>query len=140
MAYYECLNNNDHINIGDKFNVSLTGSHNQTITATVCYIDKTTLCLLSDTSLGTAIWSTQCKYSWNYTVNINNKNYTAICRIPTFEQLNSKCAGYKRDFYYWTSTPYDSNHSWYVNSNNGVYYDRSSSNTFETVPFIEIVL
>ena len=87
MAYYECLSNNDHINIGDNFIVNLTGSHNQITTASVCYIDKTTICLLGDVSLGKGKWSIISSYVWNYTININNKEYTGTCRIPTHEQI-----------------------------------------------------
>ena len=139
MAYYECLNNNDNINIGDNFIVNLTGSHNQITTATVCYIDKTTICLLGDTSLGNANYGTQCTYAWNYNVNINNKEYTGTCRIPTLEQIYSKCAGYKRDFSYWTSTRLGTYNSWNVNSDGSVYYP-DSSYTLGTLPFIEITL
>ena len=139
MAYYECTYKDDHINIGDKFNVSLTGSHIKTTTATVCYIDKSMICLLGDTSLGTANWSTQCKYAWNYSININNKEYTGMCRIPTLEQIYFKCAGYKRDFTYWTSTRYDGSSSCRVRSNGDVCYSGAST-AFETLPFIEITL
>ena len=76
MAYYECLSNNDHINNGDKFNVSLTGSHNQIITATVCYVDNSMICLLGDVNLGGADRTIQYTYVWYYTVNINNNKYT----------------------------------------------------------------
>ena len=141
MAYYECLSNNDQINIGDKFNVSLTGSHNKTTTATVCYIykgDKTTICLLGDTSLGTANYDTQCSYAWYYTVNINNKEYTGTCRIPTFAQIYSKCAGYKRSFDYWTSTRYNSSAAWRVLSTGGV--NTKGDGPYDTLPFIEITL
>ena len=140
MAYYECLNNNDHINIGDKFNVSLTGSHNQITTATVCYIDKTTICLLGDVSLGNANWSTQCNYVWNYSVTINNKKYTGICRIPNLNQISSKCASYRRGFDYWTSTAYNSSGSCCFVYSNGSIYPNSSSVAGGTIPFIEITL
>ena len=140
MAYYECLSNNDHINNGDKFTVTLSGSHNTTTTATVCYIDKTTVCLLGDTSLGLADFNTQCSYAWNYTVNINNKNYTGTCRIPTFEQLNSKCAGIKRDFNYWTSTAYSGLSCWYVRLDGGLLENGGPSYSNYTLPFIEITL
>ena len=139
MAYYECLINNDYINIGDKFTVTLTGSHNVTTTATVCYISKTEICLLGDTSLGNAIWSTACSYAWNYTVNINGKEYTGVCKIPTLEQIYSKCAGYRRDFNYWTSTSYDSRGSWCVYSG-GYVYGYGFGNSLSTLPFIEIAL
>ena len=143
MAYYECLSNNDYIiNIGDNFIVKLTGSHNVTTSATVCYIykgDKTTICLLGDTSLGLANWPTQCKYAWNYTVNINNKNYTGTCKIPTHQQIYSKCAGYKRSFDYWTSTKYPNGYTWLVYSTGAV--DVTGSNVaYDTLPFIEIIL
>ena len=138
MAYYECINKDDNINIGDKFTVILTGSHNVTITATVCYIDKTTICLLGDINLGGADRTIQYTYAWNYNVIINNKEYIGICRIPTLEQIYSKCAGYMRDFSYWTSTfvkyPY------HVNSDGSVYASTAAGDTFGTVPFIEITL
>ena len=140
MAYYECLNNNDHINIGDKFNVSLTGSHNTTITTTVCYIDKTTICLLGDTSLGEADWYTQCNYNWNYSLNIKGKEYTGTCKIPTHEQIYSKCACYKRNFAYWTSTRYSSSNGWHVGKDSGVHEYAGAGNTYGTIPFIEITL
>ena len=139
MAYYECIYKDDHINIGDKFNVSLTGSHNLTITATVCYINKTTICLLGDTSLGITDWPTQCTYAWNYTININNKEYTGTCRIPTIQQIYSKCAGYKRDFDYWLYTEYNSASDWYDSSYGYVYY-RVTHVYNHTLPFIEITL
>ena len=140
MAYYECLNNNDHIYIGDSFIVNLTGSHNQITTASVCYIDKTLVCLLGDVSLGNANWSTQCTYAWNYNVNIKGKEYVGTCKIPTLEQIYSKCAGYKRDFYYWTSTRYNTSASWYVYNSGRVYYTNDTSDTNGTLPFIEITL
>ena len=142
MAYYECLSNNDHIiNIGDNFIVTLTGSHNLTTTATVCYISKTTVCLLGDISLGLADFNTQCNYAWNYTVNINNKKYTGTCRIPTFEQIHSKCARYKRDFNYWTSTVYTNGLScWYVRFDGGLLENGGSDYSNYTLPFIEITL
>ena len=142
MAYYECLNNNDHINIGDSFIVNLTGSHNQITTATVCYIykgDKTTICLLGDTSLGGANWATACSYAWNYTININNKEYTGTCKIPTLEQIYSKCAGYIRNFAYWNSTRYTDSSSWSVYDNGLVSYNGNHV-TLGTLPFIEITL
>lgn len=142
MAYYECLNKNNYIHIGDKFTVVLTGSHNKTISATVCYIykgDKTTICLLGDTSLGDANWSTQCNYIWNYSINIKGKEYTGTCKIPTLEQIYSKCAGYKRNFAYWTSTRFNSTNSWLVNSN-GYVYNGDANGVRSTPPFIEITL
>ena len=140
MAYYECLNNNDYIiNIGDKFNVSLTGSHNTTITATVCYINKATICLLSSNSLGEVSWSNASNYAWNYVININNKEYTGTCRIPTHNQLSSKCAGYMRNFSYWTSTPYDGSNSYYV-SGYGFVSTYNITWGYHTLPFIEITL
>lgn len=143
MAYYECTHKNDQkdpIYIGDKFTVTLKGSHNITTTATVCYIDKTTVCLLGDISLGTANWATQCNYAWNYTVNINSKIYTGTCRIPTLQQMYSKCAGYKRDFHYWTSTRYGGSTSCYVDNRGYVYSNAATSFTYGTAPFIEITL
>ena len=129
MAYYECLSNNDHINIGDNFIVSLSGSLNQI----------TTVCLLGDVSLGLANWSTACSYAWNYSVNIKGKEYTGMCRIPTHQQIYSKCATHKRDFSYWTSTRYSSTQAWYVGSNGCIfYYDPNI--TDDTLPFIEIIL
>ena len=144
MAYYECLNNNDHINIGDSFIVNLTGSHNQITTATVCYIykgDKTTICLLGDTSLGGANWATACSYAWNYTININNKEYTGTCKIPTLEQIYSKCAGYMRNFSYWTpSTINGGSYAWVVVYNGAVGNNFGPTDTAGTLPFIEITL
>ena len=139
MAYYECLSNNDHINIGDNFIVTLTGSHNQITTATVCYIDKTTVCLLGDTSLGSANNNTQRNYVWNYTVNINGKEYTGTCRIPTLEQIYSKCAGYRRDFVYWTSVIFNSSTSCSVDIN-GTVHNANTSSSYGILPFIEITL
>ena len=138
MAYYECLNNNDHINIGDNFIVILTGSHNITTSATVCYIDKTTVCLLGDVNLGGADRTIQYTYAWNYRINIKNKDYTGTCRIPTLEQIHSKCAGYKRDFGYWTSTIY--NYPYHINSDGSVVASTAAGDTFGTLPFIEITL
>ena len=140
MGYYECLSDNDHINNGDKFNVSLTGSHNTTIIASVCYVDDTTICLLSDTNLGNANWGTQCGYYWNYTVNIKGKDYTGTCRIPNLNQISSKCAGYRRGFDYWTSTAYNSSGSCCSVYSNGSVYPKSSSVAGGTIPFIEITL
>ena len=141
MAYYECLSNNDYIiNNGDKFTVTLTGSHNVTITASVCYIDKTTLCLLSDTSLDNANWGTQCGYAWNYNVNIKGKKYTGICRIPNLNQISSKCAGYGKNFAYWTSTAYNNSGSCCFVYAGGSVYPNSSSAAGGTIPFIEITL
>ena len=142
MAYYECLsNNNDHIiNIGDKINVSLTGSHNLTTIATVCFINETTVCLLGDTSLGNTNNNTACTYAWNYTININNKNYIGLCIIPTLEKIYSKCAGYKRDFSYWTSTKYAANNAPWVIENSGRVFVNSPSLNYENLPFIEITL
>ena len=142
MAYYECTYKEDIINIGDSFTVILTGSHNITTSATVCYIykgDKTTICLLGDTSLGTGSWNTTCNYVWNYTININSKEYTGTCRIPTIEQIYSKCAGYWRDFSYWTSTSHDSSRSWYVDTLGRVGSTNKSA-SHGTLPFIEILL
>lgn len=141
MAYYECLGNNDHIvGTGDNFIVTLTGSHNLTTTATVCYIDKTTVCLLCDINLGNANWGTQCSYAWNYTININNKEYTGTCKIPTLEKISSKCAGYRRGFDYWTSTAYNSSGSCCCVYGNGSVYPQSSNYALATLPFIEITL
>ena len=146
MAYYECLSNNDYIiNIGDNFTVKLTGSHNVTTSATVCYIykgDKTTICLLGDTNLGTvgvSNWATAYSYAWNYTININNKEYTGTCKIPTLEQIYSKCAGYIRNFAYWNSTRYTDSSSWSVYDNGLVSYNGNHV-TLGTLPFIEITL
>lgn len=139
MAYYECLNNNDHINIGDSFIVNLSGSHNQLTTATVCYIDKTTVCLLGDTSLVTTNWPTQCTYAWNYSVNIKGKEYTGTCRIPTIDQISYKCAGYRRDFTYWTSSLFDIYTSYDVRPEGSVHSD-SYNLTNGTLPFFEITL
>ena len=142
MAYYECLSNNDHINIGDKFTVTLTGSHNLTTSATICYVDYAddiTICLLGDTSLGNGDWSTQRGYSWNYSLIINGKDYTGICKIPTVEQIYSKCAGYKRDFYYWTSSDFQTTNGWCVSSYGGVS-NNIPGYVFGTLPFIEITL
>ena len=145
MAYYECLSNNDYINIGDSFTVILTGSHNLTTSATVCYIykgDKTTICLLGDTNLGTVAWTNwpAGNYVWNYSININNKEYTGTCRIPTLEQIYSKCAGYKRDFHYWTSTRNGGSYAWLVDSNASVSNNLGPSVRAGTLPFIEITL
>ena len=140
MAYYECLSNNDHINIGDSFTVNLTGSHNVATTATVCYINKSTICLLGDTSLGNANWGSQCAYAWYYTVNINNKDYTGTCRIPTFAQIYSKCAGYKRSFSYWTSTESATYDAWVVFNSGQTYAPYGKEHGFDTIPFIEITL
>ena len=139
MAYYECLNKDDNINIGDNFIVKLTGSHNVTTSATVCYIDKTTICLLGDTNLENANWSTQCTYAWNYTININNKEYSGTCKIPTIDQIYSKCAGYRRDFTYWTSTLFDTYTSYDVRPDGSVHGD-SYNLTNGTLPFFEITL
>ena len=142
MAYYECIYNNDHINIGDSFIVNLSGSHNQLTTATVCYIDKgdkTTICLLGDTNLENANWSTQCNYVWNYNISINGKEYTGTCMIPTVKQIYSKCAGYRRDFTYWTSTLFDTYTSYDVRPDGSVHSD-SYNLTNGTLPFIEITL
>ena len=139
MAYYECTYKDDIISIGDSFTVNLTGSHNLTTTATVCYVDKTTICLLGDVSLATANWHTQCKYTWNYAININGKEYTGTCKIPTLEQIYSKCAGYKRDFGYWTSITYNGSLSWYVRNDSAVYCT-PVGNSDGTLPFIEITL
>ena len=139
MAYYECLNNNDHINIGDKFTVTLSGSHNQLTTTSVCYVNKSMICLLGDVSLATANWSTQCTYAWNYSLNINGKEYNGTCRIPTLEQIYSKCAGYRRDFAYWLYTKRDSTYSWIVNSSGSVFVEGASLPA-STLPFIEITL
>ena len=140
MAYYECLSNNDHIDNSNSFIVNLTGSHNQITTATVCYIDKTTVCLLGDTSLGNANCPTQRGYAWNYSVNIKGKKYTGTCRIPTLEKISTKCAGYMRNMHYWTSTPYSTSitHFHYVTTSGIVYF--GTDNTLGTLPFIEITL
>ena len=129
------------INIGDKFSVSLTGSHNLTTTASVCYIDKTTICLFGDISLGIANWPTQCNYIWNYSININGKEYIGTCRIPELKQLSTKCAGYRRDFHYWTSTiyDYDRNYALAVYTNSYILY-AAPGETYNTIPFIEITL
>ena len=143
MAYYECIYNNDCINNDDSFIVTLTGSHNVTISASVCYIDKTTICLLGNTSLGNANCPTQLGYAWNYNVNINNKEYTGTCRIPTLTQISSKCARYKRDFRYWTSTPYSTSitHFHYVTTSGIVYFEHyNNMGAMGTLPFIEITL
>ena len=148
MAYYECLSNNDYIiNIGDNFTVKLTGSHNVTTSATVCYIykgDKTTICLLCDTNLGTvgvSNWATAYSYAWNYTININNKEYTGTCKIPTLEQIYSKCAGYMRNFSYWTpSTINGRPYAWVVGYNGAVGNNFGPTDTAGTLPFIEITL
>ena len=145
MAYYECLSNNDHINIGDNFTVNLTGSHNVTTSATVCYIykgDKTTICLLGDTSLGSVGWTNwpAASYVWNYTININNKEYIGTCKIPTLEQIYSKCAGYIRNFAYWTSTRYGSSYAWIVFSDGSVSNNLGPSVSAGILPFIEITL
>ena len=146
MAYYECLSNNDYIiNIGDNFTVKLTGSHNVTTSATVCYIykgDKTTICLLGDTNLGTDAWTNwpTASYVWNYTININNKEYTGTCKIPTLEQIYSKCAGYMRNFAYWNSTRNGGSYAWLVSYNGAVTNNLGPSVTAGTLPFIEITL
>ena len=139
MAYYECTYKDDIIGIGDRFTVALTGSHNLTITATVCYISKSAICLLSSNSLGEVAWSTASNYAWNYNVNIKGKEYTGTCRIPTLKQIYSKCAGYKRDFHYWTSTPYDGSNSYYV-SGYGFVSTYNITWGYHTLPFIEITL
>ena len=140
MAYYECLSNNDHINIGDKFSVSLTGSQNTTITASVCYIDKNTICLLRDGGPGGTTWVTACNYIWNYSVNINNKEYTGTCRIPTLEQIYSKCAGFYRGFNYWLSKKRDSSRAYYVTNIGSVEYIDIDVTFVNYLPFIEITL
>ena len=144
MAYYECTYKEDNINIGDKFTVNLTGSHNLTTSATVCYIykgDKTTICLLCDTNLGTVGWTNwpAPSYAWNYSLNINNKEYTGTCKIPTLEQIYSKCAGYRRDFSYWTSTR-GSSYAWLVADDGTVTNYLGPSVSAGTLPFIEITL
>ena len=142
MAYYNCIyNNDDIIGIGDNFNVSLTGSHNKTTTATVCYIYKGDKTLLGDISLGNANLSTACAYAWNYVININNKKYTGTCRIPTLEQITSKCAGYKRSFDYWLSTYSNASNYWYVYKSGSVNpVNTVSFVNASTLPFIEITL
>lgn len=140
MAYYECTHKDDCINNGDSFIVTLSGSHNVTTTATVCYIDKNTVCLLGDINLGTASCITQRGYVWNYTVNIKNKEYTGSCKIPTVEQIYFKCTGYKRSFDYWTSTAYNDLHAWVIFSDGRVYNYYGADHAFGTLPFIEITL
>ena len=139
MAYYECSYKDDIVGTGDSFTVNLTGSHNTTTTATICYINKTTICLLGDSSLGSANWTSQCAYAWYYTVNINNKEYTGTCRIPTFEQIIYVCAGYKRGFSYWTSTRRDKPTSWYVGGVGNVEFI-TPTDTGCSLPFITITL
>ena len=146
MAYYECIYKDDNINIGDSFIVTLSGSHNQLTTASVCYIDDTTICLLGDTSLGNANCSTQRGYIWNYSIEINGKEYTGTCKIPTHQQIYSKCAGYKRDFNYWLSTKHNGSNYWLVYGDGNVspsYIDISTDRPADragTLPFIEIAL
>lgn len=127
------------IYIGDKYDVKLTGSHNITIPATVCYTTKNKICLLGDNSLEKANWTSQCNYSWNYSVNINGKVYTGTCRIPTLQQIYSECAGYKRDFQYWTSTKYSDSRAWRVYIEGNVT-DNGATTEIGTLPFIEIIL
>lgn len=128
------------INIGDNFTVTLTGSHNKLTTASVCYIDKTTIYLLGDVSLGNANCSTQCGYIWNYSVEINGKEYTGTCKIPTHQQIYSKCAGYRRDFNYWLSTYYNDSYYWYVYKDGSVAAVYTGVGNAGTLPFIEITL
>ena len=140
MAYYECLNNKkDHIYIGESFIVNLTGSHNTTITASVFYIGKSTVCLLADISLASANWHTQCNYRWNYSVNIKGKKYTGTCKIPTKEQI-SKCLVYKRDYYYWTSDGASSSQSTFVDTSRSPISAANIEVNLPTLPFIEITL
>ena len=140
MAYYECAYKDDHISIDDNFIVTLSGSHNQITTATVCYIDKTTVCLLGDINLGETTYIAASNYIWNYIIDINNKEYTGTCKIPTVVQIYSKCAGYKRNFAYWTSTVSDSSVPWFVSSDGYVGLHGGPSIPYGTVPFIEITL
>ena len=140
MAYYECAYKDDIVGTGDSFTVTLEGSHNITTTATVCYISKSEICLLGDTNLGTSSCITQRGYSWYYTVNINGNNYTGTCKIPTLEQITSKCAGYKRSFDYWLSTAADSLHAWVIYSSGQVYGYYGADYGFGCLPFIEITL
>ena len=55
------------------------------------------MCLLCDTSTGTANWSTACGYSWNWDLTLGGKHYSSndagqiVAKIPTLEEIATKC-------------------------------------------------
>ena len=83
---------------GDKVDVALTGSNTGTFTFTVVYVAKDEVCLLSDSNMGNANWSTACAKSWGWSCKIGGKSYSSsdagqsVAKIPTLEQVAGKCA------------------------------------------------
>ena len=82
---------------GDKVDVALTGSNTGTFTFTVVYVAKDEVCLLSDSNMGNANWSTACAKSWGWSCKIGGKSYSSsdagqsVAKIPTLEELYTKC-------------------------------------------------
>ena len=129
--------------LGDIVTCSLSGSHtNASYQLQICYLTSTKICLLGYTNLGNAVWSTCCGYSWTVTIPAGSLTTNAITktevRIPTLENIYSTTANYKRDFTYWTSTPYSSN-AWGVSSNGNVNY-YSTSSSYGALPYVVIDL
>ena len=129
--------------LGDIITCSLTGSHtNASYQLQICYLTTTKICLLGYTNLGNANWSTCCGYSWTVSIPAGSLVTNAITktnvRIPTLENIYSTTANYKRDFHYWTSTPYSS-YAWLVGSD-GAVTSGGTSYTRGALPYVIIDL
>ena len=141
---------------GDKVNVALTGSNTGTYVFSVCYVAKDEVCLLSDTSMGTANWSTACAKSWGWSCKIRGKQYSSsdagqsVAKIPTLEEITDKSCAITREYEYWLSTypmyfktqPYyiTLTVSWIQGSGRGAVYCMSESTILKLNPFISIIL
>ena len=135
----------------DKVNVTLSGSHSGTFTFSVCYVSKTKICLLSDTSMGTVSCANATSYSWNWDLKLGGKRYKSsdtgqsAAKIPTLENMVNECSNYYRGFNYGFSTlGYSGAEYWGVSSNYGggnkMIWARAfnSSATTAVVPYISV--
>jgi hypothetical protein len=144
---------------GDKVNVALTGSNTGTYVFSVCYVAKDEVCLLSDTSMGTANWSTACAKSWGWSCKIRGKQYSSsdagqsVAKIPTLEEIKNNCGGYDNGSNYWSSTIYNTSGStiwaWIINAMANSYYAGRITNEYTNgqyartsgiVPYIHVIL
>ena len=96
------------------------------------------------TNLGNANWNTCRDYSWTVSIPAGRLITNAITktnvRVPTLENIYSTTANYKRNFNYWTSTPYGST-AWRVGSNGYVGDDaKGTSVAYGALPYVIIDL
>ena len=129
---------------GDVVTGSLTGSHTDAnYEFTVCYVDDTKVCLLGNSSLGSALWATAVGYTWSVAFDAGVIKPSAVTvdnvKIPTGAQIGNECAGYNRSFGYWTSTETSGTKALWVYGGQVYPWDKTPD-AEPVIPFVEITL